>query len=509
MDDILACLTIPSLRVLLDVKTAHVRCNWKIMAEGFLEVYHARTVHPATVAPTLSTKGTVITLYPHGHQSMVSPVVPGARTDGRDQLPMFEGASAAFQAMLQPAHGIFPNLITPLDGRGFPFLVFWPEAIDQTRLDIIWFVPDWGEGELPDKELWDRRLERFDVLMQEDYRNAEPIQRSMEHAAHGGQVINYQERRIWHVHAWIDKTIGPERIPAELCACPTCWRTGTTCHEAERSALAGSGVVALQPAALRRLRRSHGRAAAAGFAGIGLYAQAYERMRDEGRKAADIAFAVTDHGLALAEVETVKGWWATQGPLADECLATEQLAYELADAAGVRYLQAIGQYECSIDQAAHGFAGLCESRRGARLEGGHRVVAVHQHRSAAEAQRIVEAADRPENGGYCADIWHHVRGANDIEMVRQLPADKIFAVQMNDGPARPLIDDYKADCLASRLPPGDGTFDCVGFVRTLVEMGVTAPISLPVCSQELWAAPVDHAAKVAADGMRQVLAQVS
>jgi hypothetical protein len=38
----------------------------------------------------------------------------------------------------------------------------------------------------------------------------------MEHAAHGGQVIGFQERRIWHVHAWIDKTIGPDRIDPAL-----------------------------------------------------------------------------------------------------------------------------------------------------------------------------------------------------------------------------------------------------------------------------------------------------
>ena len=215
LPDVLQCLTIPRLRV-LDVKTAHVRCNWKIMAEGFLEVYHARTVHPSTVAPTLSTRGTVITLYPNGHQSMVSPVVPGTRTDGRDALPMFDGADAAFQANLQPAHGIFPNLITPLDGRGFPFLVFWPEAVDRTRLEITWFVPDWGDSDPPNRDLWDRRLARFDVLMEEDYRNLEPIQRSMESAAHGGQVVNYQERRIAHVHAWIDQVIGPERIAPEL-----------------------------------------------------------------------------------------------------------------------------------------------------------------------------------------------------------------------------------------------------------------------------------------------------
>jgi hypothetical protein len=117
---------------------------------------------------------------------------------------------------IQPAHGIFPNIISPLDARGFPFLVFWPTAIDRTRLDIVWFAADWGDGEQPGKEIWRRRLERFDLLMEEDYRNLEPIQRSMEHAAHGGQVIGFQERRIWHVHAWIDKTIGPDRIDPAL-----------------------------------------------------------------------------------------------------------------------------------------------------------------------------------------------------------------------------------------------------------------------------------------------------
>ena len=94
--------------------------------------------------------------------------------------------------------------------------MFWPLAIDRTRLDIVWFAADWGDGEMPGADIWQKRLDRFDMLMDEDYLNLEPIQRSMEFAAHGGQVINYQERRIWHVHAWIDKVIGPERIPDVL-----------------------------------------------------------------------------------------------------------------------------------------------------------------------------------------------------------------------------------------------------------------------------------------------------
>jgi hypothetical protein len=43
----------------------------------------------------------------------------------------------------------------------------------------------------------------------------------MEHAAHGAQVIDHQERRIRHVHAGIDTIIGPDRIPEHL-PVPTC-----------------------------------------------------------------------------------------------------------------------------------------------------------------------------------------------------------------------------------------------------------------------------------------------
>ena len=245
-------------------------------------------------------------------------------------------------------------------------------------------------------------------------------------------------------------------------------------------------------------------AAAAGFAGIGLYTQAYGRMRDEGRTATELARVVADHGLVLAEIETARGWWATDGPVAAESRLIEALAYELADATGARYLQAIGPYDCPVEQAIDGFGRLCDRAAAHGLLVGIEWLPYTNIATAADARTIVEGAGRG-NAGYCADIWHHVRGANDVSMLRALPGDRIFAVQMDDGPAEPVLDDYKADCLASRVPPGDGTFDCVGFVRLLTELGVTAPISVEVASHELWAAPVEHAAKVAADGMRRVL----
>ena len=200
-------------------------------------------------------------------------------------------------------------------------------------------------------------------------------------------------------------------------------------------------------------------AAAAGFAGIALFAPEYARLRDEeGRSAKDIGRQLDDHGLVLAEIETVHGW-ASTGEAAAESARRETLAYELADELGCRHLQA-----------------------------------------------IVEAADR-SNGGYCVDIWHHTRGAADDAMIRALPGDRVVAVQMDDGPRQPQLADYKQDCMLHRVPPGEGEFDCVGFVRMLTEIGVQAPISLEICSAELWAAPAEEAARRAADAMRAVLVE--
>ena len=52
--------------------------------------------------------------------------------------------------------------------------------------------------------------------MAEDERNMAPMQRSMESPALRGMPINYQERRIWHLHEEIDRVIGSERIPERL-----------------------------------------------------------------------------------------------------------------------------------------------------------------------------------------------------------------------------------------------------------------------------------------------------
>jgi sugar phosphate isomerase/epimerase len=246
-------------------------------------------------------------------------------------------------------------------------------------------------------------------------------------------------------------------------------------------------------------------AARAGFDAIGMYVFEYRRMRDkDGRSVGELADVLAEHDMALAELEAVQGWWASEGRWFDNCRTAEDLAFELADALGARCVQAIGPYEGSIEDAARGFAALCDRAVEHDLLVGLEFLPYTNVATAPDAQRIVEAADRP-NGGYCVDIWHHARGANDIELIRALGADRIFAVQMNDGPLTVANPDYLTDCMEARVVPGDGEFDCVGFMAELVSMGVRAPISLEICSSELWAVPVDVAAQRGANGMRQIL----
>ena len=72
---------------------------------------------------------------------------------------------------------------------------------DNLRIGLDWMTGNWGV---------------YNQIMAEDERNMAPMQRSMASPALQGIPINYQERRIWHLHEEIDRVIGPDRIPPEL-----------------------------------------------------------------------------------------------------------------------------------------------------------------------------------------------------------------------------------------------------------------------------------------------------
>ncbi len=205
----------PDALILVERSTVRVNCNVKILLDAFLEVYHLKSIHQNTVDRFLDHRGSAITLWPKGHSRMVTPykregwIDPGVRG-----LPAIEGINP-FYGKTNYSILCYPNLVTPIAPQGMPFLCFWPETLSTMILDVHWLAPSWGEGPRP--EIWNTRIANFARILEEDLQFADKIQKSVESSGVTGFPLNYQERRIYYWHEELDRRIGRDQIPPELC----------------------------------------------------------------------------------------------------------------------------------------------------------------------------------------------------------------------------------------------------------------------------------------------------
>ncbi|MDH3704597.1 MAG: aromatic ring-hydroxylating dioxygenase subunit alpha [Acidimicrobiia bacterium] len=211
-------------------RSVEVPCNWKVTAEAFLEVYHFSHIHSHDGFAILDSRGAAMGLYPHGHSRMITPFSSAQQArvgmDGWDDWkPLDQGPFPVIDGVpdmvgcTSTAVSLFPNIIIPLAPVGFPINLFWPIDAHTTRLDWIYYGPrDWEGDELP--RYWEILARNYDRIMGEDTANMAPIHASMASPALTGMPINYQERRIWHLHEQLDAMIGdvPEhlRVPRLL-----------------------------------------------------------------------------------------------------------------------------------------------------------------------------------------------------------------------------------------------------------------------------------------------------
>lgn len=243
-------------------------------------------------------------------------------------------------------------------------------------------------------------------------------------------------------------------------------------------------------------------AAENGFRGIGLYVGQYLELEKQGRAEGYLRELLASHGVCLAEIEVVSGL-GVDGSGGDKAATFEAAAWRMADRFGCRYLQVIGPAG-EPASASRAFGSLCDRAAEHGLVLGLEFLPFNDVFSAADALRIVEGAGR-SNGGVCVDVWHHERGARDLDLLRAIPGELITGVQMNDGPIVPEIDDYYTDCLASRRAPGDGEFDLVAVIEVLRASGCAIPWSVEAPSRIGWAEPDVHVARLGV-GMRRLLA---
>lgn len=224
------------------------------------------------------------------------------------------------------------------------------------------------------------------------------------------------------------------------------------------------------------LREAIPAAAAAGFEVMSIAARPYAKS---GMSPGALRLLLDDHGVRVQEIEASFDWlalpergsapWLHAEHTTDELIALgEELGAET-----VVGVHAGASFPPEI--AAEAFGRFCDRAAAHGMKAALEYVAFATISDLDSAWEVVARAGRP-NGGLLVDLWHHRRSLSTDELLRTIPPDRVYSVQLSDGMRAP--EGSLQDDVQHRRLPGEGEFDAVGFVRTLVGNGVTCPFGV-------------------------------
>lgn len=234
-------------------------------------------------------------------------------------------------------------------------------------------------------------------------------------------------------------------------------------------------------------------AAAGGFATTTMFPHDYRRAVEAGLADDDILALHGDAGVRLRTLDPFARWVPHFEPPAD--IAPERLAlvscaeeefFDIARRLRVETMTAIepfGARHASIDLAS-AFGDLCDRAADQGMLVHLEFTPFSGIPDLATAWEVVRTADR-RNGGLVFDTWHYFRGRRDDDLLREIPGERIFAVQISDAEANPR-DRLVVDTWRFRLLPGEGDFDLPAVLEILAAKPKIGPPGIEVLSEALW-----------------------
>ncbi len=259
-------------------------------------------------------------------------------------------------------------------------------------------------------------------------------------------------------------------------------------------------------------------AARAGFDGLGFGLERYREALASGLSKKDLRAIADDNGVRIVELEGIIGFAVdpamTGSPLESGLRYTpaselDEL-WDMADVFDAGHLSVSGAFHTADleSDAVERFATLCDQAAQHNLKVALEFCPVSNVPDAAVATKIAVEAGRA-NGGLCVDSWHHVRGANDLGMLRAIPGSNIITIQFNDGLKDPADPNFFVETMSLRQVPGTAEFDLNGFLNAVLSTGTDAPLSVEVMSGALAELPAADAASQLISGARSLLAEAS
>lgn len=179
------------------------RLNWKLVIDGFLELYHLRFLHRNSVGAYIRTN--LSTFDSFGIHGRLIGVRPGF--DANRSMPFDD---EEFLRQIVVVYQLFPNTILVWQADHFESWTVFPgqagAASSVSRVSLI--APHETRSD-EEQQLWDKNWKiLMDTVVEEDFAMATSIQRSFDTGLLAQSVFGRNEPALQHFHQQLHATVG-------------------------------------------------------------------------------------------------------------------------------------------------------------------------------------------------------------------------------------------------------------------------------------------------------------
>lgn len=211
--------------------------------------------------------------------------------------------------------------------------------------------------------------------------------------------------------------------------------------------------------------------------------------------------------MKVTEVEYIVQW--AEDSRSYEQKYKEQMCFHMCELFNVGHINCGLMEDYSVEHTAQKLKELCQ--RAGKLVIGVEPMPYSGIPNMEKGWAVVKESGC-DNAKLIMDTWHWVRANQpiDLEVIKDIPADKIVSIQINDVWDRPYAKSILRDeSMHDRLAPGTGIGCTADFVKMVREKGIEPKaIGVEVISDAILAKGVAEAAKHTFDNTKKVLEQV-
>lgn len=249
-------------------------------------------------------------------------------------------------------------------------------------------------------------------------------------------------------------------------------------------------------------------AARTGFVGFGLHPDDVKATKEK-IGYAEMRRIIEANGIKYLECEFLVNWFETGEKRAKSDAMRAEL-FEISSELGLKDIKIGPGFHSEVADVPlmrHEFGKLCDEAARFGTDIVLEIMPWSNVRTIETAMGIVGGANR-KNGGLLIDIWHMARGNIPYSDIRKIPSQFIKAVEIDDAPAVPPVDDVWEDTIHWRELPGEGKLDVPAFLREIQAAGYRGVYGTEVLSAKHRKYPLDEMARRVFDSSMAQFAKI-